>query len=235
MINILRRMVLILKSWLHALVASAEDPRENFVVAYQRQRALLEKVRQAQVRIAASRAQLRDKTADSEGRVEELQERARQALLDGREGLARFTLQMRLEMEREVDSLQAHLNDLDQEEQALAMVEHRLMAQMRAFAARQEVLEAQFSTAEAQVRVQEELGGVSEELVRLGDALQQAEDRTERMQARASAIDSLLDLGILEAPGQLAGEHPALKPAERSDEAAVEEQLASLRRQIEQE
>ena len=235
MINILRRIILILNSWLHAFTASAEDPRETFAVAYQRQRTLLDKVRYAQGKISASRGQLKEKVVDSEKRVEELNDRARQALVDGQEGLARFALKIRVGTEREAASLRAHLKDLDHEEQALELVEQRLEAQIQAFAARQEVLEAQFSTAEAQVRVQEELGGVSEELVSLGDALEQAEERTERMQARASAMDSLLELGILEAPGQTSGDHPALQPAGPSDEANIDQQLASLKQRIEHE
>ena len=62
-----------------------------------------------------------------------------------------------------------------QEERALELVEQRLAAQIEAFFARQEVLEARYTTAEAEVRVGEVMGGVSEELADLTRALERAE------------------------------------------------------------
>lgn len=229
MINILRRLVLIAKSWLHALTASAEDPRQDFAVAYRRQRELLQKVRHAQGKIGLSQATLQERITDSRQNLAELQGRARQALEDGREDLARFALQLKLGTERDVTSLEDDLAQLDHEEQVLVMIERRLTSQIDAFIARQEVLEAQFTTAEAHVNVQEALGGVSEELVQLGDALEKAERRTEHMQSRAVAIDSLVELGILEIPTP-STDPPAL--VEGTPALEVEEQLAELRQQL---
>jgi phage shock protein A len=102
------------------------------------------------------------------------------------------------------------------------------MAQIQAVAARQELLEAQYSTAEAHVQVHEALGGVSEELDGLGDALEQAEQRTDRMQARASALDRLVDAGVLDMP---VGDWPSLASTEDQTSEVVEERLAALKRQ----
>ena len=126
MINILRRLVLIAKSWLHALTASAEDPRQDFAVAYRRQRELLQKVRHAQGKIGLSQATLQERITDSRQNLAELQGRARQALEDGREDLARFALQLKLGTERDVTSLEDDLAQLDHEEQVLVMIERRL-------------------------------------------------------------------------------------------------------------
>ena len=93
MTSILRRIVLILKSWLHSLMASAEDPRQEFASAYRRQQELLSKVQQAQANVATSRSQLSSRIADSQRSLAELQGRARQALVDGQEKeLGYFTL-----------------------------------------------------------------------------------------------------------------------------------------------
>ena len=213
MTSILRRIALILKSWLHSLMASAEDPRQEFASAYRRQQELLSKVRHAQSNVATSRNQLSSRIADSERSLGGLQERARLALTDGQEDLARFALRMRLGAETEMHALERQRGDLAQEEQVLEMIEHRLRSQMQAFAARQEVLQARYSTAEAQVSVQEAMGGVSEELAGLGDVLEKAEERTELMQARASAIDHLVDIGVLNMPAGSEDDAPALMRA----------------------
>jgi phage shock protein A len=113
----------------------------------------------------------------------------------------------------------------------LALVEQRLTAEIEAFFARQEVLAARYSTAEAQVQINEALSGVSEEVSGLGQAMERAEQRTEDMQARVSALDQLIDMGILETPGRAASELLQLKPGDDSSQA-VEEKLEALRKEL---
>ena len=149
--SILRRLVLIVKVWLNTLFASAEDPRQVFAAAYQRQRELLQKVRLAHAKVSASKGQLQAKTADAERKLPQLEEQARRALLAGREDSARFALQLRQVAADELHNLEEQVRAVQEEEQVLALVEQRLTAEIEAFFARQEVLAARYSTAEAQV------------------------------------------------------------------------------------
>ena len=82
------------------------------------------------------------------------------------------------------------------------------------------------------MRVHEALGGVSEELADLGVALDQAEQRTEYTQARASAIDRLVELGILDIPGLKSGDAPPQQLADEDDSQVVDERLAALKGQV---
>ena len=102
--------------------------------------------------------------------------------------------------------------------------------QIEAFFSHQEVIAARYSTAEAHVWVHEVLGGVSEELANLGQALEQAEQRTEYMQARASAIDRLVKAGILEMPGHSTSNAQPQRLGGERDSAVVEEQLVDIKR-----
>ncbi len=229
--SILRRIRLILRSLAHALFASAEDPRQTFAVAHHRQQQMLEKVRQAQSKLRSAKRQLIAKSDAATDKLPQLEEQARQALGEGREDLARYALRVRVLVEEELETLGGQLSQVDEEDRAMSLVEQRLMVQIQAVAARQELLEAQYSTAEAQVQVHEALGGVSDELDGLGDALEQAEQRTERMQARASALDRLVDAGVLDMPIEGAGDCPSLSSTEEQTTEAVEERLAALKRQ----
>ena len=228
--SILRRIRLILRSLAHALLASAEDPRQTFAVAHHRQQQMLEKVRQAQSKLRSAKQQLIAKSDAATDKLPQLEEQARQALVEGREDLARYALRLRLLVEEQVDTLGGQLSQVDEEDRAMSLVEQRLTAQIQAVAARQELLEAQYSTAEAQVQVHEALGGVSDELDGLGDALEQAEQRTERMQARASALDRLVDAGVLDMPVGAGGDWPTLSSTEDQTAGVVEERLAALKR-----
>ena len=228
--SILRRIRLILRASAHGLLASAEDPRQTFAVAHHRQQQMPEKVRQAQSRLRSAKQQLIAKSDAATDKLPELEEQARQALVEGREDLARYALRLRLLVEEELKTIGAQLSQLDEEDRAMSLVEQRLMAQIQAVAARQELLEAQYSTAEAHVQVHEALGGVSDELDGLGDALEQAEQRTEGMQARASALDRLVEAGVLEVPVGAGGDWPSLSSTEDQTSEVVDERLAALKR-----
>jgi phage shock protein A len=107
----------------------------------------------------------------------------------------------------------------------LSMVEQRLATQIEAFAARQQVIRARYSAAEAQVRINEAVTGVSEDFSDLTAALQRAEEKTQNMQARATAIDKLVQEGDLETVAETSSGDLLALPG--GDEE-VEHQLAAL-------
>lgn len=212
-----------------AMFRPAEDPRQTFASPYVRQRQLLEKVQQALADMQAAKERLTDQTAAVRSKLPDLQEQARRALMAGRENVARLALQRKQIATIELQELEEHLNQVELEEQRLGLVEQRLSTEIEAFRARQEVIAARYSAAEAQVRINEALGGVSQEIADLTAALEQAEETTEHMQARASAIDELVQAGILEAPGSDALE-AHFKAVDVTQ--AVDTQLAALKSEL---
>src|SRR6185312_5466098 len=73
-----------------------------------------------------------------------------------------------------------------------------LSAKIESFRSQKEVIKAQYSAAEASVRIGEAATGIGEQMADTGLAIQRAKDKTEQMQARASAIDELTASGALE-------------------------------------
>ena len=65
------------------------------------------------------------------------------------------------------------------------------------FRSKKEILKAQYSAAEAQVRIKKNITGVSEELAGLGTTMDRAEEKTEKMMAKAQALDEMIDSGVL--------------------------------------
>src|ERR671922_81694 len=76
--------------------------------------------------------------------------------------------------------------------------EKQLQAKVEAFRSQKEVIKAQYSAAEAQVRIGEAASGIGEQMADTGLAIQRAKDKTEQMQARAAAVDELVESGTLE-------------------------------------
>lgn len=183
-----------------AIMTPAEDPRQAYVSTYDKQRALLIRVRKALSEVAVAKQRLQEKAETTRHKLPRLELLARQALKEDREDLARLRLQRRQLAQVQLQSLNNQLLEIEHEEHRLSLAEQRLSDQLAAFYTRQELLAARYSAAEAQVHIGEALAGVSEELADLSQAMAAAEQKSAQMEARAAAIDRLVEEGLLEIP-----------------------------------
>lgn len=181
---------------------------------------LLVKVREALDTVRASGEQLKRNMAEAREKMPQL------------EDPARFALQLRQVVVEETRVLEGQVSQLEEEQQTLTLVEHRLTAEIDAFFARQDVLAAPYSSVEGHLRIKEALTGVSDELAGLEAAIERAEETTENMQARVFAIDELVETGILELPTRR-NASPALPMLSGdAEDSAVEDLLSDLKRDL---
>ena len=192
-------VAVLLKKGTTVALAPAPDPRTTQLTSHQKQRALLDQVVRAGQEVTAAKERLRAAAEAVRARLPAMEDQARQELKAGHEAMARLALQRRQVVVKELETLERQLAEVEKEESALVIIEQRLSGQIEAFAARQEVIKARFSAAEAQVRMSEAMTGVSQDFADLTAALHRAEQTTEDMQARATAIDRLVREGDLEA------------------------------------
>ena len=178
----------------------AEDPRQVLEYAYRQQQELQRKLRQGLIEVAASKRQLEQQAAKLNQRMPQLDDQARRALQAGREDLARTAVQRKQTAATEITGLEAQIGEVGEEERKLTQAEQQLAARIEEFRTRRGVVAARLTAAEAQVKITEALTGVSDEFAELSMAVGRAEERTERMLARASAIDTLIDQGALALP-----------------------------------
>jgi phage shock protein A len=214
-----------------AALAPAPDPRITHLTSHQKQRALRNQVGKAIENVTAAKQRLQAAADAVRERLPSLEDQARTELKAGRETMARLALQRRHVAAQELQTLNRQLSEVENEEVTLAMIEQRLSAQIEAFAARQEVIKARFSAAEAQVRINEAVTGVSEDFAELSATLRQAEERTESLQARATAIDRLVQEGDL-APISPTVESLDLRLGQDTTDAEIERQLTALAKEV---
>jgi phage shock protein A len=169
-----------------------------------------------------------------ENRLSPLEEKARQALQADRDDLARLALQRRQAYVKEIAALERQIQETQGEEERLQIVRHQLEAQIETMQTRQQVLNARYSAAEAQVRLNESLSGVAEQFSDLGLSLEEAEQQAERMQARAEAVQDLLEAGVLEAPAFAEGDSLTQELNRFDDSQAIESQLAALKQELQE-
>ena len=198
MAGLIERMSLVIKSKLNKLLDRAEDPAETLDYSYEQQRVLLQNVKRGIADVATSKKRLQLQTDKLEQSLVKLDAQARDAVAAGREDLARAALERKALAQQQLQDLDRQIEQLDQQQQKLAASEKQLSAKIEAFRSQKEVIKAQYSAAEAQVRIGEAATGIGEQMADTGLAIERARDKTEQMQARASAVDELIEAGTLE-------------------------------------
>ena len=196
--GLMSRASTIVKAKFSKLLDRAEDPGETLDYSYEQQLQLLQNVKRGVADVVTAKKRLQMQNEQLEQSVVKLETQARQAVAAGREDLARQALERKSAVQQQLQGLDQQVQQLEQQQEKLVASEKQLQAKIEAFRSQKEVIKAQYSAAEAQVRIGEAATGIGEQMADTGLAIQRAKDKTEQMQARASAIDELTESGALE-------------------------------------
>jgi phage shock protein A len=210
---------------------AAEKPDEMLDLSYEQMLDHITKVRQALVTIAASRKQIELQEAQLQHSVDHLQDQAKAALSLGKEDLAREALSRKSAAQAQIDGMETQHQQLTEEEDKLTATLQALQQRVNQFRTQKETLKAQYAAASAAASVNESVAGISSTLGDSGAALQRAQDKIANMQARAGALDELLQSGVLEDVG--GGDDDIQKELDEAGGSAdVDRELAALKAQI---
>ena len=196
--GLIERTGTIIKAKINKILGKFEDPRETLDYSYEKQLELLQNVKRGVAEVTTSKKRLELQKLKLEENVKKLDDQAREAVKAGREDLARVALERKSTSQGEIASLTQQIADIAKEQEKLMVTEKRLSAKIESFRSTKETIKAQYSAAEAQVKVIEAVSGISEEMSDVGMAVQRAQDKTEEMKARSSALDELVEAGTLE-------------------------------------
>jgi phage shock protein A len=228
------RMSTVIKAKISKMLDRAEDPGETLDYGYQKQVELLQNVKKGIADVVTSKKRLQMQSSKLEQNIVKLDTQARQALSQGREDLARTALERKTLAQTELQSLDSQVKELEAQQEALTANEQKLRQKIEQFRTKKEVIKAQYSAAEAQVRISEAANGVGEEMADLGLAIQRAEDKTETMRARASAVEELEKAGTFDDLSQLgAGQDDIDRQlSELTSGAQVDDELSKMKAEL---
>jgi phage shock protein A len=196
--GLMGRAGLVVKSKFSKILDRAEDPGETLDYSYQKQIELLQNVKRGIADVVTARKRVEMQQAGLEQSLVKLETQARDALAANREDLARLALERKAAIQQQLQGLDTQVQQLQAQQEKLVSSEKQLSAKVEAFRSQKEVIKAQYSAAEAQVRIGEAATGIGEQMADTGLAIQRAKDKTEQMQARASAIEELTEAGTLD-------------------------------------
>src|SRR6201982_1002906 len=223
---------LIVKSKYSKGLNRAENPTETLDYSYEQMLEQLQNVKRGTADVVTSKKRLELQQQKLEQNVVKLETQARQAVSANREDLARQALEKKAIAQQQLQDMDTQVKGLEDQQEKLIAAQQQLGPRIESFRSQKEVLKAQYSAAEAQVKVGEAATGIGQHMNDTGLAIQRAKDKTEEMQARASAIDELTSTGALE--DFTAGDQTQLdrELAQISSTSQVTDELAKLKAEV---
>jgi len=232
MAGLMSRASLIVRSKFSKLLNRAENPTETLDYSYEQMLEQLQNVKRGVADVVTAKKRLELQTQKLEQNVVKLETQARQAVAANREDLARQALERKAVAQGQLQTLDDQVKSLAAQQEKLIESQQSLQTRIESFRSTKEVLKAQYSAAEAQVRVGEAATGIGQHMNDTGLAIQRAKDKTDELQARASAIDELTSSGALE--DFTAGDQTQLdrELAQISSTSQVDSELAKLKAEV---
>jgi len=234
MLGFTNRFSALLKQKVNTLLDKYEDPKEALDYSYIQQVETLNRLRRNIAEVVTAKKRLEMQKVRLWDNVRNLDEQAHRAVESNREDLAKLALERKNANLLQVQGLDKQIAEIQAEQRKLEDTERRLSTKVEEFKSKKEVIKAQYSAAEAQVRIKENVTGISEEMTDVGMAMSRAEDKTEKMKAKAQALDEMIDSGVLtdytstssttSSDNDLAGELQKL-----TVKSSVEEELTKLK------
>ena len=216
-----------------AALDKAENPGEVLDYSYNKQLEQLPKVRQSIVEVKTNEKLLESQMAAMAQKVNRLDQQALQALQVNREDLARLALQKKEALLPQLANYEQQIAQLRSQADKLIATERMLTARVETFRTQKEMVKAQYNAAQAQVKINETVTGISEEMSEMNLSMQRAQDKILSMQARASALDALIEDGTLNDQGAIGGEDALDRELRQiSSQQNVEAQLQALKQQM---
>ncbi len=209
----------------------AENPTETLDYSYEQQLTLLQNVKRGIADVVTAKKRLQMQQTQLEQSVVKLETQARQALGGGREDLARQALERKSAVQTQLQDLDGQVHQLEDQQEKLVQNESELSARIESFRSQKEVMKAQYSAAEAQVRVGEAATGIGGKMADAGAAIERARSKTEEMQARAGAMDELIQSGTLEDFTSDKTQHDR-ELAQMASQSQVDQELAKMKQEI---
>ncbi len=221
-----------IKTVMSSFLDRAEDPGQTLDYSYQKQLEQLQNLRRSIADVVTSEKRLELQEAQINAQIERFDNQARQALTLGKDDLARLALERKQGLQTQLGTFDQQIAQLKDQQQKFVMMEQRLSARVESFRTQKEMVKAQYGAAQAQVRIQEAVTGISEEMSDVNLAVERAQDKVLQMQARANAMDELVQAGTLPEIGTRQGDDIDRQLAALAGSSDVDRELAAMKAQI---
>jgi len=217
-----------------AALDKAEDPAQVMDYSYNKQLEQLQQLRRSIADVVTQEKRLELQQSQLLEKSNKIDTQAQQALLAGREDLARLALQRKETLVMQLNGYEQQIAQLHAQEERLVTMERNVSARVETFRTQKEMVKAQYNAAQAQVKINETVTGISEEMSEMNLAMQRAQEKVLNMQARANAMDAMIEQGTLGEQGLLGAGGDSLdrELQQLAAQQNVEAQLQAMKQQL---
>src|SRR5579859_3166363 len=219
----------------NAALDKVEEPGQVMDYSYSKQLEQLQQLRRSIADVVTNEKRLEMQQSQLIEKINILDHQAMQALQANREDLARMALQRKETLLVQINSYEQQLAQLKVQEEKLITMERTVSARVEAFRTQKEMVKAQYNAAQAQVKINETITGISDEMTEMNLAMQRAQDKVLSMQARATAMEALIEQGTLGEQGALgpgSGDTLDCELQKIATEQNVESQLQAMKQRL---
>ena len=233
--SIFSRIAMLFRIKANAALDNVENPGQVMDYSYSKQLEQLQVLRRSIAEVVTNEKRLEMQQSQLLEKVNRLDSQAMQALQANREDLARMALQRKEALLVQINNYEQQIAQLRAQEEKLISMERTVTERVEAFRTQKEMVKAQYSAAQAQVKINEAVTGISQEMSEMNLAMQRAQDKVLTMQARAEAMNALIERGTLGDQGLLGA--GSGDPLERelhqiAAQQNVEAQLQAMKQQL---
>jgi len=219
----------------NAALDKAENPGQVMDFSYQEQLKQLQNLKRSLADVVTQQKLLEGQQETMLQRVNKYDQQAMQALQVNREDLAREALQRKEALLPQLSAYEQQIAQLRAQAERLITMERTVAARVETFRTQKEMVKAQYGAAQAQVKVNEAVTGISQEMSEMNLAMQRAQDKVLSMQARANAMESLIEQGTLGDQGLLgagSGDPLDRELHQLSTQQNIDAQLQAMKQQM---
>ena len=181
----------------HKRLNSLEDPDDTLELSYEKMITGLQDTKRHLADVVAQQHSLKRQIAAVEAEIGQAGVDARDAVMQGRDDLARASLVHKQDALAKREVLEGALATITPQADKLMGYERKLAARIEQFKTQKDVMKTTFAAAQAQVKVVESLTGLDDRLGGTGDALRRAQDKVHGMRDRADALEGMVERGQL--------------------------------------
>jgi phage shock protein A len=198
--SLLSRALGIITAKTNAILDKAENPDETLNLSYEKMVEALQDTKRHLADVVAERMSLAHQIEQVQSKLEQFSKDAETAVDKGRDDLATQVLQLKAQEAGKLPALQTAYDGILAQEQKLTQYCQTMQSKIEAFRTQKDILKAINKAATAQVAMVESITGIGDQMDNAGDALRRAQERADHMQAKAEALDNMMQSGTLEDP-----------------------------------
>jgi phage shock protein A len=191
------RFINLLRMRANSALDKAEDPGQVMDYSYSKQLEQLQQLKRSIVDVVTQEKRLELQQTQLHEKLSRLDIQAQKALQANREDLARLALQRKETLVAQLNAYEGQIAQLRSQEEKLIAMERSVSDRIETFKTQKEMVKAQYSAAQAQVKINESITGISQEMSEMNLAMQRSQDKILNMQARATAMNALIEQGTL--------------------------------------